>query len=363
MGVLEKIAEIEGQMAKTQKHKGTEHHLGMLKAKLAKLREQAESGGKGGGGGAGAGAFEVKKAGKATVVFIGLPSVGKSTMLNALTGAASKTAHYAFTTLTVVPGIMDYKGAQIQLLDLPGIIAGASKGRGRGRQVLAVARNADLVLLILDVKDLGYLDKLKAELHDIGIRVDQEPPNIVIERTPRGGLNILSDRPLTKLNDKTITAVLGEYGMYSATVNFREDATVDRLIDALNGNRRYVPSLTVINKIDLLPPSEQRKLDSNAVKISAEKNVGIEQLKAAIYDKLGLIRIYTRSRFEKADMDKPLMMRRDATVGDVCEAIHRDMRSLFKFAEVWGDSAKHPGQRVGLNHVLREGDVIQIHKK
>ncbi|HIH20836.1 TPA: GTP-binding protein, partial [Candidatus Micrarchaeota archaeon] len=75
MGVTEKIAERETQMSKTQKHKGTEHHLGMLKAKLAKLRDQAEAGG--GKGTAGGKGFDVKKAGNATVVFIGLPSVGK----------------------------------------------------------------------------------------------------------------------------------------------------------------------------------------------------------------------------------------------------------------------------------------------
>src|SRR5574341_633815 len=118
MGVQEKIAGIEQQISKTQVNKATEHHLGMLKAKLAKLREAAESGGGRGGGGGGAGAFEVKKSGKPTVVFIGLPSVGKSTLLNALTGASSKTAAYALTTLTVVPGMMDYKGAKIELLDL-----------------------------------------------------------------------------------------------------------------------------------------------------------------------------------------------------------------------------------------------------
>jgi len=360
MNVQEKITEIEQQISKTQVNKATEHHLGLLKAKIARLREAAEAGSGRGGGASG---FEVKKSGKATVVFIGLPSVGKSTLLNALTDAASKTAHYAFTTLTVVPGIMDYRGAKIQLLDLPGILSGASKGRGRGRQVLAVARNADLVLLLVDVKDADYFDKLKEELHNIGIRVDQEPPNIIIEKSERGGLTIMSDCKLTHLDERIITSILGEYGIHSATVNFREDATVDHLIDALNGNRRYVPSIPVIAKIDLLTPAEQKKLDPKALHISAEKGVGIEKLREAIYDKLRLIRIYTQSRFEKADMSKPLMMRRNATVADLCDAVHRDLRAQFKFAEVWGASAKHPGQRVGIKHVLREGDIVRIHNK
>lgn len=362
MGVTEKIAEIEAQMAKTQVNKATEHHLGMLKAKLARLREAAEaSGSKGGGGG---GAFEVKKSGKPTVVFIGLPSVGKSTMLNVLTSAASKTAHYAFTTLTVVPGIMEYNGAKIQLLDLPGVISGASKGRGKGRQVLAVARNADLVLLIVDFKDVDYVEKLKAELYDMGIRLDTEPPRIVIERTPRGGLTILSDKPLTHLTEKTIAAVLGEYGIHSATVNFRENSTVDRLIDVLNpDNRRYARSLVVITKLDLASPQQLKKLPADGVKIAAEKGIGIEPLKRAIYEKLALMRIYTKGRFDKVNYNEPLIMRRHAIVAELCDALHRDLRANFKYAEVWGKSAKHPGQRVGIGHVLQDGDVVHVHNR
>lgn len=361
MGITEKIAEIESQMDKTQKHKGTEHHLGMLKAKLAKLREMAETGTRGGTG-AGKG-FDVKKAGNATVVFIGLPSVGKSTLLNALTGAESKTASYAFTTVTVIPGIMYYKGAQIQLLDLPGIISGASKGRGRGKEVLAVARNADLILLILDTKDMNYVSKLKDELHEIGIRVDQEPPKIVIEKTDKGGLDIHYQVKQTRLNDKTIAAVLGEYGIFNAIVLVKEDATVDRLIDVIIGNRRFTPAVVVVNKVDLLNREESKKIPVGYVKISAEKRLGIEELKEAIYKKLNLMRVYTKSRFEKVDMDAPLMMRSGSTIGDLCDSLHRDLRSLFKFAEVWGKSAKHAGQKVGLNHKLQDGDVVLIHKK
>ncbi len=361
MGITEKIAEIESQMEKTQKHKGTEHHLGMLKAKLAKLREMAEAGSRGGVGASKG--FDVKKAGNATVVFIGLPSVGKSTLLNALTGAESKTAAYAFTTVTVIPGIMHYKGAQIQLLDLPGIISGASKGRGRGREVLAVARNADLILLIVDPKDVDYVSKLKDELHDIGIRVDKGPPNIAIEKTDKGGLDINYLVKQSRLNDKTIAAVHGEYGIFNAIVLVKEDATVDRLIDAIIGNRRFTPGLAVVNKMDLSTKEEVKKIPASYVKISAEKKIGIEELKEAIYKKLNLMRVYTKSRFEKVDMNAPLMMRSGSTIAELCDSLHRDLRSLFKFAEVWGKSAKHAGQKVGLSHKLQDGDVVLIHKK
>lgn len=122
-------------MARTQKNKKTEAHLGLLKAKLAKLRrellQKTQSSGKGGGEG-----FDVHKSGDARVGLIGFPSVGKSTLLNKLTNTFSEVADYEFTTLTCIPGVIRYKGAKIQLLDLPGIIEGAKDGKGRGRQVI-----------------------------------------------------------------------------------------------------------------------------------------------------------------------------------------------------------------------------------
>ncbi len=364
MGISEKIAELEAEYAKTQKNKATESHLGLLKAKLAKLKNELEQGGgkKGGGAGPSAG-FDVKKSGNASVVLIGLPSVGKSTILNALTGAKSKTAHYSFTTLTCIPGVMKYKGAVIQILDLPGIIAGAKEGKGRGKEVLAVARNADLVLLVLDVFQPNYRDRLVDELYGIGIRLDQKPPNIVMHQTDRGGLNIHFDKKPTYLTEKLVTAILNEYGIFSANVMIREDATVDRFIDVLVGNRKYVPSLTVLNKIDLVKPEFLNSLKYPFVGISAGSNRNIDEFKEALYAKLNLIRVYTKSRFEDADMSAPLLLQQGITVLEACEKIHRDLKSEFKAARVWGPSAKHPGQKVGADHVLKDGDVIYIEKK
>ena len=144
MGITEKIAEIEKEISRTQKNKGTtiihlviatEYHLGTLKAKLAKHRQELiaiktseSAGGKGDG-------FDVMKSGDARVALIGFPSAGQVTLLGCLTTTRSVAAAYEFTTLTCIPGKIHYNGANIQLLDLPGIIEGASQGRGRGRQV------------------------------------------------------------------------------------------------------------------------------------------------------------------------------------------------------------------------------------
>jgi len=148
MGILEKIKDIELEISRTQKNKATEYHLGILKAKLARYRAQLLEGPKSKGG-PGEG-FDVTKAGDARVSMIGFPSVGKSTLLNKLTETESATAAYEFTTLTCIPGVLKYKGARIQLLDLPGIIEGAAHGKGRGRQVISVGRTSDLILMMLD---------------------------------------------------------------------------------------------------------------------------------------------------------------------------------------------------------------------
>ena len=131
MGLTEKIKEIEEEMARTQKNKATEYHLGLLKARLAKYRSQLIEGEtKKGAAGEG---FDVEKHGDARIAMIGFPSVGKSSILNLLTDTKSEAAAYEFTTLTCIPGVLHINDAKLQLLDLPGIIEGAASGKGRGR--------------------------------------------------------------------------------------------------------------------------------------------------------------------------------------------------------------------------------------
>src|ERR671910_3861435 len=198
MGIPEKIKAIEDEIHKTQINKATEFHIGLLKAKMARLRREMNENthGKTVSTGTENVGFDVRKAGDATVVLIGLPSVGKSTLLNTLTNAKSRVASYQFTTLTAVPGIMEYRGARIQILDLPGIIEGAAAGKGLGKRVLSVARNADLVLIILDVFQINHLEVIKKELSEIGVKVDEKPPDIIVEKTVTGGISVNIQVPI-----------------------------------------------------------------------------------------------------------------------------------------------------------------------
>jgi len=362
LGIPEKIKKIEDDMHRTQVNKKTEHHIGLLRAKLAKLRhEQEEQQARRSGSGVG---FDVKKSGDATVVLIGLPSVGKSTLLNRLTNAKSKVAAYHFTTLDVVPGLMEYKGARIQILDLPGIIAGASTGRGLGKRVLAVARNADLVLFLIDVFQPEARTILERELRNTGIRVDVDPPNVVLEQTTTGGLAVTSVVRLTKINEQLVKEILRVYNINSARVVLREDITDEQLIDVLLGTRSYIPSLTVMNKIDLVNAGFTNeltlKLPYKFVPISAEGDLNIAALKEEIYKRLDFVRIYMRRRTGETDFDEPMIVKSGSTVLEICNKVHRNIKDEFRYALIWGKSVKFGGQRVGIDHMLMDEDVLTL---
>lgn len=363
--IPEQIKEIEDEISTTAKNKATEAHLGRLKAKLARLKnEQEKQRAASGGGGK---TFAVKKSGNATVGLVGLPSVGKSTLMNKLTGTESETGAYAFTTLDVVPGAMEHKGAKIQILDMPGIIKGAANGKGRGREVLAAARASDLILLVVNAYNPSELDVIMREVVDAGLRLNEKPADIQLSYRERGGLDIQATVPLTYLSEKEIENICKEFRIVNATIVFRDDATVDQFIDKLAANRVYTKGLVVLTKADLVP---QDVLDDaietvvskgwKVVPVSAVKELGLDGLKDASFEVLDFIRVYLRPHKGETDYEEPLVITRGSTVGDVCDHLHRDFRRLFRYAQVWGKSAKFDGQHVAIDHVLEDKDVLTI---
>ena len=363
MGVLERIKEIEDEMARTQKNKATNQHLGILKAKLAKLKRELlttkSSGGKEEG-------FDVAKTGNARIGFIGFPSVGKSTLMSKMTGTFSEVAAYEFTTLTTVPGVLVYKGAKFQMLDLPGIIEGAKDGKGRGRQVIAVAKTCSLIYIVLDVaKPLAHKKIIEAELHGFGIRLNRQPPNISLTKTDRGGVNVTSTCTLTHLDEDMIKAILKEYKITNAHVSIKCDATDDDLIDVIEGNRSYIPGIYILNKIDQISIEE---LDivyriPHAVPISAQHRWNFDDLLEMSWKYLNLTRIYTKPKGQLPDYEEPVILKdRSRTIESFCNSIHRSIVKSFKHAIVWGKSVRHSPQHVGLGHKLMDEDVVQIVK-
>ncbi|EMF17034.1 GTP binding protein [Sphaerulina musiva SO2202] len=363
---IDKIKAIEEEMAKTQKNKATSFHLGQLKAKLAKLKKELLTPtSSGGGGGVG---FDVARTGVASVGFIGFPSVGKSTLMSRLTGQHSEAAAYEFTTLTTVPGQVVYNGAKIQILDLPGIIQGAKDGKGRGRQVIAVAKTCHLIFIVLDVnKPLTDKRIIESELEGFGIRINKQPPNIKITKKDKGGISITTTQTLTSITNEEVKAVLNEYKMANCDVAIRCDATVDDLIDVIEAkSRAYIPVIYALNKIDAISIEELDLLYRipNACPISSEHGWNIDELLEQMWEKLNLVRVYTKPKGKMPDYTAPVVLRSTAcTVEDFCNAIHKTIVDQFRIAIVYGRSVKHQPQRVGLSHELGDEDIITIIKK
>ena len=312
---------VEHGSSPTCDQQATNYHLGTLKAKLAKLRSELfiEQAGGGGGGGEG---FDVARNGDARVALIGFPSVGKSTLLGALTATESEAADYEFTTLTCIPGVLRYKGSKIQVLDLPGIIEGAAHGAGRGKEVIAVARSADAILIVLDAGKEGlnrHREILETELETVGIRLNQRPPDVTLSRRKTGGgVRFSSTVPQTKLGpepEKLVYSILREYKISSADVLAREEITVDQLVDVIQGNREYKPCLYLYNKIDTITIEEVDQLARMPYSMvgSVNQRFNISEpleddlLKQNLWKYLGLTRIYTKRKGPYAQRWKELV--------------------------------------------------------
>src|SRR3989339_1688636 len=343
------IEEIKKELRETPHHKGTEHYIGRLRARLAKIDDkiyEASSKSSGGGGG-----YAVKKTGDASVVLVGPPSAGKSTLLNKFTNAESKVAAYAFTTTTVIPGMMLYKDAYIQIFDIPGLIEGASKGKGRGKEVLSVARNSDLLIIISDVQRIDYIEKMVQELEGSGIRINKAKPNVLINKKIIGGITIHSNIK-QGLDDLTIKEIASEMGVKNADISIKEKVTIDSLIDSFSTSRVYIPALFVVNKID-----QGNIENTDYLKISAEKSIGLDNLKEEIWNKLKLISVYLVQPNEEPNFDSPIIMREGETLSDVAEKLGTNF-SEKKLAKIWGNNAHCPGQEVPTS--IKVKDRMQV---
>ena len=371
MGILDKIKDVEAEMARTQKNKATEGHLGLLKAKLAKLRTELLTEGQTGSGSSEGEGFAVAKSGDGRVALIGFPSVGKSSLLSELTNTKSEAAGYEFTTLTCIPGNIMYNDCKIQLLDLPGIIEGAAHGKGRGREVIAVAKSADLVMMVLDAgaeHSKNHRGILENELETCGIRLNKQPPNVYYRAKAGGGLKFNSTVTLTKLGPdpkKTCERILKEYKVHNADLLLREDVTSDEVIDVIEGNRKYVRCLYVYNKADSVTIEDIDRLARmpHTTVMSVHMKLNIDVLLKKMWGYMGLTRIYTKRKGSPPDFSEPVVLtkgRKGITVEAAAKTISGELVKIFNYAMVWGTSAKHSPQRVGLQHKLEDEDVLQI---
>ena len=364
----EKLAALEVMLSTIPKHKGTEKLQLQIKRNLSKLKKEVEKEKELKKGGSGGPSFFVRKEGAAQVALAGLPNSGKSTLLNKLTGKEVGIGHYAFTTVKPTPAMLQYKGIQIQLVDMPGLIEGVSLGKGMGGPLISAIRAVDAIVILVDlsadpVKDLELILK---ELEAKGLRINKKVPNIEIQKIPTGGIEILGENFLVDCNSQDVKKILQEERVHNAIITIKEPVTLTDIFEVLDSSLEYKRAIVIGTKGDL-PGSKEglEKLQKHVINfkilpVSSINEVNLDILPIEIFSILGIIRVYTRSPGGQID-NEAMPMKIDSTALDAAKKVHKNIYKNFKFARIWGDSAKFDGQRVGPEHVLRDGDIIEIH--
>jgi len=357
----EKMSALEEYISSIPKHKGTEKERGMLKRKLALLREGVAKKGKAGGGKE----INVRKQGAAQIVFAGFPNAGKSSMLCEITNADVKVSNYAFTTVEPNVGMLELDNVSLQLVDLPGLISGAAKGKGMGKRFITVMRNADIIafFLSMDDKPLKRLDVLMREFEVAGIRLNQERPDVRLKKKERGGINLLGGHML-RCEKQDAIETCREFGILNADVRINRSIGLEEFVDALDKSTVWKRAFVILNKIDIAKPDEVKRviklikarhnLPTLAVSVADKKN--LQNLKQEMWDISRLMRIYTITN----PHGEPLVIEKDSTILEAATKIHTDFANKFKHARVWGKSVKYDGQRVGKDHILQDGDIIEL---
>ena len=293
------------------KHKASEKVQAELKTKISELTDQIEQT-KSGPKKAAPGTFKFPRQGAGQIAFLGPPNSGKSLLLTKLTKATPTVAPYPFTTREPVPGMMDYEDVRVQLIDLPPITIDAYE-----HFVTDVTRAADAAILFLDLSDDDGVAATEATLARLtAARRELVPPGSPIPDDP---------------------------AIYA------------------------VPTLLVANKGDDEAADIRLEIAREAFGprfplhvVSAETGDGLTELRAALYDVLGVMRVYTKQPGKPADMTSPFTPAIGATVAELAGKVHRDLEDTVKTARVWGSGA-FDGQTVGRDHVLRDKDVVELH--
>ena len=369
--IEEKIQALEEFLSAVPKHKGTENLRLWARRRLAELREELETKKRKKVGG-GPKIF-VEKAGAAQIVILGPPNSGKSSLLAALTRAKPEIAPYPFTTQLPTPGMLEYEDIQFQLVDTPPLLLDQPESPINNR-VIGLARNADALLLVVGLDEPDPLETVRRLIGFL------EERGIIVSRG-RGIVRIKKDRSVTGIRvvshggrmkgftEDDLRRLLGQYRIYNAIVEIEGEVTLDDVEDAIFTTRVYKPAIIVLTKADL-PGAREKALrvirhrppGVPVAVADTRRGRGLERLGEALFKMLGIIRVYTKQPNKEPDPN-PLILREGATVLDAAKRIHKDLARKFKYAKIWGPSAKYPGQRVGGDHVLKDKDIVEIHAK
>ena len=369
--IEEKIRALEEFLSVAPKHKGAENLLLWAKRRLAELREELEEQRRKKRGGGGPRIF-VEKEGAAQVAVIGPPNVGKSSLVARLTGARTQVADYPFTTTLPVPGMLPYRDIQFQLVDTPPLSRSAPQFIPR---IAGLARNADAVIVVvgLDGDPLEQYIEVRDILAEHGVFIERPRGTVRVEKGGEHGVQVLGTGTIVDGTVKDVERLLARYRIYRARVYIEGEVSLEDIEMAVLRSTVYRPAIVLANKADLPGAkeryrrlyrylAERRERSVWLLPVSARTGLNLDKLGELLFRRLGIIRVYTKK--PNAEPSKtPVVLPRGSTVRDLAEHIHSDLIEHFLYAKVWGPSAKYPGERVGLDHVLEDGDIVEIHSK
>ncbi len=367
----EKIAKLQEFLSLVPKHKGTENLRGQVRRKIAILRKEvAEK--KRRKTGAGGPKFFVEKEGDAQILILGPTKVGRSTLLSLLTNAKVEISNYPYTTKELTPGMFAYQDLQLQIVEAPALMEKAADGGAWGLQTLTAARNADGLLLMVDLSQdpVEQFSLISKELEKARILTRKPKAKVDIERKYTGaGLKITVLGRLVGCTSKDVEQLLKSYGIHDATIKIQGEATIDDVEDAVFEGTVYRPALIIANKVDILNSVKKiERLKSlvgeeemKILPVSCKAKIGLDKLGSEIFRMLDIIRVYTKEPNQKSASKKPFTIRKDSTVLDLARRIHSDFYKQFSHAKVWSKRLRFSPQKVGGTFALEDGDTVEIH--
>jgi small GTP-binding protein len=368
----EKLQLMEEFLGLVPKHKGTAKLCAQVKKQMATLRREIEEK-KQKKAGRGGPKFFIEKEGAAQIVIVGLTNVGKSSLLKAITNAKVEVSPSPYTTREPVPGIMNYHDIQFQIIEAPALMEGSANGRAWGLQSLALARNADGLILMVDLSQepVEQLSLILGEMEKARILVSKPKARVEIERKFMGtGLRIILVGNLIDCTMKDVEEILKSYKVTDAIVKIYGEANLDDVEDAIFESTVYKPTIIIANKIETEGAEKNLKLLEAYVSgklpilpVSCKNQSNMEKLGEILFKTLDIIRVYTKEPGEKEFSKKPFTLRRGATVYELAKNIHSDFSKNFSFARVWSKRLVFSPQKVGAGFILEDGDIVEIHVK
>ena len=355
-------------------HKGTMKLRGEMNRKISLIRADLDKKKRmGTGKSSGGPKLFVEKQGSAQVALIGMTNVGKSCLMKATTNSKVLVTPTPYSTHEPVPGIMTYGDVQFQIVEAPAVMEGSADGRAAGHVTLGLARNADGVILMVDLSldPIEQLELLLAELEKSRVLVNKPSGRVYVERRHAGSaLRIILVGRLLDCSMQDVEDLLRSYKLNDAIVKISGDIRLDDVEDAIFETTTYKPAVIVANKLDLKGATENLRILKQYVNgrlpviaMSCEQKTGIPELGKALFESLKVIRVYTKDPGSKQDTGHPFVMKYGATINDLARNIHKEMLENFMFAMVWAKRLPFSPKKVGMNFVLDDGDIVEIHTR